>query len=752
MWFCILLSLCCIIRYECYKREFVPTGLPWEEVTLQGRIDSFEIKDDRTILYLSNVFFYGNSATEISNRQKNIGVRCYVDGIWEGKLGQQVAVQGFLSLPEGARNPGEFDSVRYYGAKGYDYLLTDGTILAQGDSYDVILQFLYELKVYGKEKLQFYLNTEDAGIMVAMLLGDKEGLHSDVKDLYRSSGIYHILSISGMHISVIGGCLYQLLLRFRLPRFWAALGGMIGIVGYGCMIGMPPSAFRAIVMYAFGLAAGLALRSHDRFTSLSVACACLLVCEPVLWQDGGFQLSFTAVLGIISFYPTFLNPRQSQKKYLDGVWISFAVTYFTLPLLMNSYYEIPLYSLLVNFCILPYVPLLMGLGMMIIGFGGWFAIVAEISAWLIHMILFFYEKILEFFQSLPGSNLVTGAPPVWKITIFYVVLAGMIWGIQIIKRKMYLLLLKSENAYEEGRQEEYLALKNRVKTIMKRVHMGEAGVMLVLLCMLLWNGQERCKITFLDVGQGDGICMESGFEVFLIDGGNAFQSGIGEYTLVPFLKHQGITEIDAWFLTHPDSDHVSGFLEICGQLQKKDANAILVKRVYIPAVLEKEFAQIVSLAKECGVEIVLLEQSDEIEFGEGKITVLSPAEDVYYSNENAASLVLYLEMGEMTGLFMGDGGVAAERIAMENEISNLTLLKVGHHGSAVESNAEAFISQMNPRLAVISCGENNRYGHPHVETLERLHACGSMILRTDESGAVIVKETWRGMVVDVFCK
>ncbi len=734
MCFCILLMVISILRFYVIDYGSPPGEMPQEAVTLQGRLDSREVKSGYTILYLSDIFFYDNSVKEISN-YNSIGLRCYIEETEDLKLGQQVAVQGFLALPQKAGNQGEFDEASYYSCMGYKYVLYEGKILAKSREYDILLQLLYDFKCYAKMQINTYLEQTDAGIMSAMLLGDKTNIDNDTKFLYRSMGIYHILAISGLHISLIGGFLYKLLKILRIKPAIAVLLSLGMVILYGIMIGMPPSALRAIIMFGFGLIAPLINRSHDRFTSLAVAGICLVGINPQLIEDAGVQLSFLAVLGIIGLYPTFLNIHQQHMKIADSVWISFAVSYITLPVIMQTYYEIPMCSLILNVCIVPFVPTLIGLGLLIIMCGNLLPVVAELCAWLIKYILLFYEKILLLFQKLPGNTLVTGAPQIFKIIIFYVVLGVLVLFIYKIKRKLLIRSLKSENAYMEGRQAEYVKEQRCILSILIGMRIAQVIIMLILVLVLLLPQKYDCRITFLDVGQGDGICIETDNDVYLIDCGSTSKSGIGQYIVKPFLQYQGITKVDGWFLTHPDSDHVSGFKELC---ERENMDGIKVETLYIPLALEKEFADLISLAKRKGIGVVLLEKGDTLTCGELEFMVISPDKNTFYKDENDASLVLYLQYEEFTGLFMGDAGFVAEQAVSEAGIKDISLLKVAHHGSAIEANSFEFIEGTSPRLAVISCGINNSYGHPHEEVVERLRTSGSVICRTDKMGQISI--------------
>lgn len=732
--FCIGVMLICVMYYYICHKQSPPPELPAEAVTLQGRVTSWENRYEGNILYLTDIYFYGSSANEIAT-DNSIGLRCYVESMQEVKLGQTVAVQGFLALPGEALNEGGFDAAEYYAGKGYEYVLYEADILEYGQKYDWLLQLLYELKTYAVKQLYTYLSPEDAGILSAMLTGDKSNVDTETKELYKTVGIYHILAISGLHIAMIGGIVFKTLKLLRIKPFWAAAVSMVVLVLYGILIGMPPSAFRAVVMFCFGLVSALVHRSHDKITSLAVAGVCLIWGEPLLFFDAGVQLSFLAVLGIVTLYPTFLGLHQHHMRIGDGIFVSLAVAYITLPVIMNAYYEVPLYSLLANACILPFVAVLLGAGFVIVMCGAFLGMVAKAAALLVHCILFFYEKVLVFLSGLPGNSYVTGAPEKYKIIAFYIILGGLIYVISRKKRLLLIRSLKSENAYMEGFQKQYAGEQEIIRKSVFRMRVVQITVMVLLVVFLVIPEKFDCRITFLNVGQGDGICVETGSEVYLIDCGSTSEENIGEYALVPFLKHHGITQVDGWFLTHPDADHTDAFTELC---REKDMGGVNVETLYLPLVLKDEFEEIILQAKEHNINVVMLQAGDILSENGLVWKVLSPSEQLFYGDENDASLVLYLELAEFRGLFMGDAGTMAEEELMKLGIHEVTLLKVAHHGSGIGTNSEDFLEEMSPDIAVISCGRYNSYGHPHEEVLERLMHVGSDIYRTDTEGQVSV--------------
>ena len=487
-------------------------------------------------------------------------------------------------------------------------------------------------------------------------------------------------------------------------------------------------------------------RSHDKFTSLVVAAACLILWNPMLLKDAGMQLSFLAVLGIIWLYPTFLGLHRHHMKVADGLWVSFAVTYMTLPIIMRTYYEVPLYSVLANVCIVPLVPVLIGLGIAII-IGGFLPEIILLTIGKgIEWILFYYDKILNIFTILPWDTYVSGAPSDFQVIIFYIGLGIVIYFIGVAKRKLLIRSLRSEQAYQEDRQEDYVREQKIIGNRILCLRVVQIVVMSLLLGVILNHGSVDCRITFLDVGQGDGICIETKERVYLIDCGSTSEDFLAKNTLIPFLKYHGIIQIDGWFLTHPDEDHVSAWTELCSD---EDMSGIRVKTLYIPKVLEEEFEPIIALTRDKNINVVMLNAGDILQDENVIWTVISPEENNFYQDNNTASLVLYFENENVSGLFMGDAGMEAEAAVTDAQIKDITWLKLAHHGSGKNANSVDFFRQVEPQIAVISCGERNPYGHPHAEVLQSLEDCRIPVYRTDKNHQITIESRNQKIFVKV---
>lgn len=274
------------------------------------------------------------------------------------------------------------------------------------------------------------------------------------------------------------------------------------------------------------------------------------------------------------------------------------------------------------------------------------------------------------------------------------------------------------------------------------------------LCVLLFRAEGDLRITMLDVGQGDCIHIRSDSgRHYLIDGGSSTKNEVAEYQILPYLKSRGVSRLEAVFVTHSDIDHCNGIISL---LEKGKENRLDIGSLILPDVEEKcrdeQYHRMEELAAEQGIPVQYMSSGEFLEDEGLRLTCVHPSKGYEADTANEYSLVLYLTYGKFTALFTGDAEGAGERAAWQKAAEDkkeLTLLKVAHHGSSY-STGEELLSELSPAYALISCGKNNRYGHPHKELLERLEAAGCRSYLTTESGAVTVRTDGERCVVECF--
>nr|WP_300849014.1 ComEC/Rec2 family competence protein [uncultured Acetatifactor sp.] len=872
-----------------------------KELLIAGQV----YQKDETSIYLKSVVIYDSNVLGQSAGDSGQGIPCVENFICEMQeeadipLGRTVAVQGIFAPYSHATNPGEFDAAVYYRTLSIGGKLRKAQMKAWGEDLWPVRNGLYELKCLLKERLYRIFPEKEAAVMSALLLGDKKDLDSELKDLYKRNGILHILSISSLHITIIGMTVYRLLRRIGLPICPAAVGGSVLLLLYGGMTGFSVSACRAIGMYLIRMFGEVAGRTYDMLTALGVMGAVMVAWNPYYLQSSGFLLSFSSVLGLGVVSPVLAlspgrnpsasagrakkppgktskptggslterlrgNPLQVQGRLfqaqgqslgireaaggmgaalwegcrglgrglLQSAMASLSITLTTLPIQLWFYYEVPVYSVFLNLFVLPLMKPMMITGllaMLVPGLG--------VLGGIDYIILQSYEFVCGCFDRLPFHTWNPGCPKVWQIAAYYVLLAGVVllrsrrkrkeeaaermgltgdWGQRkedgrpgtvgkrmggvpgmagnrmdgrpgTVGKRMGGVPRTTRNRAEDmpgtagNGKKAYLpepdgAVVGRAggrSGRMRRWPVEPCALAAAVLLFVLRPTPEN-SVTFLDVGQGDCILVRTASgENFLFDCGSSSRSGVGKYLLLPYLKHEGIQNIDAVFLSHPDADHVNGAVEL---LEMGGENNITVGQLLLPAIREdarqEQLGELVAAAEQASqsspVPVGYLRAGMSFGCGSADFTCLHPGESLGTEDVNAYSECFYVEFWESAGDVQGREGEAPDwtllltgdvqnegEAALQGEleardIRDVSVLKAAHHGSK-NSTPKELLERLSPRLTVISSGRNNRYGHPHAELLERLEESGTVIAQTARYGAITVDFAHDGVRVSAFC-
>lgn len=692
----LFVCVCVVAVIYLYMCVFNPppwkeSGLPAEEeyVTVTGQIYK---KENQIIYYLQNISF-DDSATE-SLSGKNI--RCELQQNMDIPLGTQVMVQGYFKYYRSATNPGEFDAAVYYGVQNICGEITEGEITHTGKNYWRLQEWLDELKQVFSHRLLSAFGEEDGGIVIKMLLGDGSLLDREIKTLYQENGIAHILSISGLHISMLGMGIYHLLRKGRMGIYVSAIGGAVFILLYGTMIGFGLSATRAIGMYLIHMIAVLWGKSYDMLTAMGVILFTMVIENPRVLFHSGFLLSFGSVCAV-----GLLQPKlREYVPHFSSLIVSLSVTIFTLPIQLYYFYKIPLYSVFLNLFVLPLVSIVMALGIVVMTL----PILHKISivgSWVLN----WYQLLCLLFERLPFHTLYVGCPAGWKIAVFYV-------GLMIFV------------CYKPAKKGKWPSLV--------------PALLVLFLCLQI---KPPLRIVMMDVGQGDGILLQTGNRAILMDGGSSSGRNVGQYQLSPCLAYYGVDYLDAVIITHPDSDHMNGLQGLLENGYAERIGQILLPDIAIN-MREEEFADIYKLTGRYDIPVTYMSTGDVIELDKVRMECLHPRERTKLADGNVYSQVYYLTYEDFSMLLTGDVEEEGEMQLVEElrrrHIESVDVLKVAHHGSRY-STREYFLEQIKPKVALISCGEDNSYGHPHEETLERLGEVGCRVLTTPEHGAIVIE-------------
>ena len=620
--------------------------------------------------------------------------------------GEQIEVYGKISLAEAARNEGQFDFRLYYRTISVHGSMYGTSFRVIGGDPKPFARGLQALRLRMGTILDQLLPPQDAGIYRALLTGDKSAMDEDIRSLYQENGIAHILAVSGLHLSILGLGVYELLRRFGRSKAASGIASALLIVAYGILTGCSGSALRAVLMLLLRFLGAAVGRSYDMLTAMAAAALFLLWKEPFMLFSAGFQLSFLAVLaiGLSHALPVPKHPL------LAGLWLSFYLQLLTLPVILFHYFRFPLYGIFLNLIVLPLMGCVIYSGIFGVGLFALSEKLATIAIGGGHWILRLYTFLCTRCAALPYSSLLLGRPSMHSILLYYAALGFVTW-----------------------------ALAERKTSERSRLPLPCIVLPLILSMMCLPAKQPQgLEITALDVGQGDGFILRNQGLVMSVDGGSTSNQRLGENVLVPYLESQAIERIDLALITHCDADHYSGILYLLEEETKISIGELLLPRV---AVQDARYDALRDAAAARDVRIRYFGQGDCIDLGEVEILGCYPAGTEKLEAANDHSIGMLLRAPDFQMLFTGDMDEACEQqmLAALWEANagypKIDVLKAGHHGSHT-SSSEALLAALRPDYAILSYGVGNDYGHPHAETRERLERYGVEMLETGKMGEI----------------
>jgi competence protein ComEC len=540
----------------------------------------------------------------------------------------------------------------------------------------------------------------EGSLMSGMIMGDVGRLDGETATALRRAGLSHLCAASGLHAGILAGMVTALLARMGLSRSATAAAVFATLALYVMMVGGRSPIVRASLLVPLALAAYLAASRYHPLSALSMVFISMILWEPGLLDELSFQMSFSAAFGIVLFSGPILRAMHPLKGKVAGLAAcTLAAQMSVAPLTAARFGELSLVAPLVNMMVLPGMPVAMGSGIL-----GGLARAADIPLlpWILgkagRLFACYIFRVSEVMGSLRFSTIYLAQVPKWAIALYALLVIAILAASRsvLLQRGLLAALL--------------------VMTVTMACSSG------------LGAGITSTRVIFFDVGQGDCFLFESrGGIRIMIDGGE------DEAKARDRVQRYGIRHLDAVILSHPDSDHVGGL----------DA---VMEECRVDLVLETgakggdPYLQWRRSVEEEGSQTILATAGCRIELGDVTVEVMGPLpEAVMDGAGNDASLVCRVSTPELSLLATGDieEGEELELLATAGDI-HADVLKVPHHGGFAESG-EWFFQGVGARVAVISVGRDNRYGHPHAATLQALAAAGSSAYRTDELGDIIVE-------------
>jgi len=539
---------------------------------------------------------------------------------------------------------------------------------------------------------------ERRAVLLGIVLGEDEGLAQSLRDDFRASGLYHLLAVSGQNVAIVAGGVLLVAWLLGIPRMAGQVGALAAIAAYVLAVGAQPSVVRAGVAGGLASLAWMCARERDRWWFLLLGALVLLAWSPYNLLDPGFQLSFAAVAAIFTMVPRLLRWLEGYplpRAAAAVVAVSTACGAATAPILLFQFGSVPAYSVVANAMAAPVVAPLLGIGLLAAAVHPIVPDVAALLAWLDGWLAAYLVLCARAVAALPHAQL--SAAPVFVATAGLVVV---------------------------------IALGKRSRTL--GVAVAAAG-----LVAIAWRAAPDpvlppptgLRVTFLDVGQGDATLIQVPYGSMLID------QGPPEAKVARQLGRLGVRDLSLLVLTHPQRDHVGGAADV---LRSTSVRLVLDPRLAASAPEERAA---LSEARKRRVPIDTARPGVEYAIGRLRVRVLWPdGPGVPSEDPNARAVVCLVSYGEVDVLLGAD---AESPVLLPLRLPPVEMIKVSHHGSA-DALLPALLQELRPKVAVISVGEGNTYGHPTPETLAALDAApGLAVYRTDRDGAVTIESDGR---------
>lgn len=623
-------------------------------------------------------------------------------------------VSGELEKPLPASNPNAFDYQEYLWHKGIFWrlktvqLMPDDSVKPSGP-----IVFIQYLRQKGTTYIYEHFPEETAPLVAALVFGDRTTMEPDLLEAYENLGIVHLLAISGLHVGMLVGILFYVLLRLQISREKATNILIAFLPFYSILTGASPSVIRACAMMLVLL---FFAKYSRRLKIAPIDTICIvfffyIFIVPNVIYDVGFQLSFSVAFALLLSSPFLTKLRFKPQALL--ICTSFIAQLSSVPIMLYHFYEFSLLGIVANIIYVPLfsiivLPLLLVVFLFHLFLGSFMDPILYFLDYTVRMINGFTKSL----SRLPFSVITLGRPLPFFLSLYFITIPFTFFRLEKAKtiRRSALLLL--------------------IPIAMMLLHYGSN------------HYGAKGEVTMIDVGQGDSIFIKlpNNKGTYLIDTGGNLQFetvewrkrrnpfDTGENIVVPFLKSKGITKLDKLILTHGDIDHVGGAMAL---LQSVSVNEVVLPKSHEPSELEEN---IIELCKEKNIPIRYAWKGDSWSTTEARFYVLAPMSDSM--SRNNQSIVLYAQLGGLDWLFTGDLETRGEALLMAYYPSlTVDVLKIGHHGSN-SSTSDDFLDYLQPKTALISAGVKNRFGHPQQEVISRLQKLDIRIYRTDKDGAI----------------
>lgn len=626
-------------------------------------------------------------------------------------LGNNFKLIGEISIPDSAMNTGGFDYSRYLKGDNIffqcEFVLDDLEVTSQTNE-----SIPYKWEKFRQKCISFFDESfpcEEGTILKAFLVGDKSSLGDETKETFSSSGLSHILAVSGLHVSFFAVAIGELLAFFSRSKRKQMTASAVASIFFVLFTGASISAIRAGVMCVMALLAKLIYRKADSITVLAGIAAVFAAINPHVVYDASFMLSFSATAGIIIltdsisliFKPIYDKLNMEKKlhreifKTINGISVSIAAQIFVIPVLVYLFNGFSTMSVITTVIVTPFLkPLLIG-GILFCALSFVDKIVAIPVAVFIYLVSKIIIFVADIFGSFSFSKIIIGALSPSLLLIYAVFVAVLVFAIR--KKKTHFIT--------------------------------SLACLTFVLAMYFTNyiiSYNTAQVSFINVGNGDCALLKAPGDCdILIDaGGSANSTTSGKYIIAPYLMKNGVNDIEYVILSHTHADHVNGLIGLFDIME--------IKHIIMPYNAEntEEAEKIRQKADEYDIPITYFVSRDALKISDNiKITAITPdaKQSLISKDANDSCLTLRIDYGKTSFLFTGDITSDIEGYILDHysDLIDVDVLKVAHHGSD-KSTTQEFVDAVKPKYSYIPVGKNS-YGHPSDVVIERLRRSGSRV-------------------------
>ena len=699
---------------------------------VRGKVVSVSVKDEKVRLIIKSsekgpsrilVTLDEHAAERSAEKAGSRTAKAFVRSGAYGYTGALIEARGEFSEIPSADDPGCFDYALYMKSKGVTVRFNAYILEVTDTGVSLITRIRYYL-YSSREAFISRFDTDTQGFIRGVIFGDKSDIDEDILEEFNSNSTGHILAVSGLHVGFLYGLLRFLTARKRtLP---VSILIILIILLYGEMTMWSPATVRACIVMTVSLLSTHLRRCSDLLTSVSFAAFIILTYQPYQLFNSGFQLSFLALCGIAFF----TGPIASLTG--EAIAVMLAVQMGTIPVIAYSYCSINSLSIFINVPVILLASVLVPVCILMLILEALYGRIPAFCIDLAELISYAIMKINHLLSFGGSFSIRTAGPGAALIIVIYLIVFGL--------------------ASEWTR---IMLLRKEFKTVLKQ------GVLILMpLAMLfscLYDTISDDEIVFVAVGQGDSVHIRAEGHDVLIDGGGQAEYGedeedeededsgynVGKNILMPYLMHGGADTVDMALVTHLHADHYKGIQEL--------SEIFPVGAVGIPADYRDADTgfkgKVIFVNPSAKIEIsdeVYIETIWPVEVSDEPVAADDPNE------HNSVYMIHYNNLKIMvTGDLLEEDEQEMIEYYKDTDKLKCDILKVAHHGSK-SSSSEEFLDAVKPRIAVIQCGRNNFYGHPHKQTLDRLEERGIQTFRTDLSGAVGIDTHGSRISIDLF--